>query len=348
MREVSVAIGEQVRLRLSPERLSALGRRQTNNAEAYDLYMRGRYFWHQLSPQTTRRATEFFSRASAIDPQYALAWSGLADAYAAAPINGDAPPLLVGPQAQAAVENALRSGPKLAESHTSVGFVRFWIDCKWRAAESAFRQALEIDPNHSMAHRMLGITLSHLKRHEDAAAAIRRARELDPLLAGHHALSAQVAFAARDFAAAERFAQQSIALDPEFWVGYIQLAQALEQLGESKKALDTLNDAVRLSGGNSKALGLRGYILAKSGRAQAAQEVVQLLEAAARERYVPQYAWALIYLGMGEPDRALERLRRARETRDVHTSFLYIDAKWDPLREDPRFVALLEQCACQE
>ncbi len=346
-REVSVAIGEQVRLRLSPERLTALERRQTNNAEAYDLYLRGRYFWHQLSPQTTRRATEFFSRATSIDPNYALAWSGLADAYATAPINGDASPLVVGGLARTASEKAIRSGPKLAESHTSVGFVKFWIDWEWRAAEAAFRRGLEIDPNYSLAHRLLGIALSHLERHEEAAAAIRRARELDPLMAGHHALSAQIAFAARDYAGAAGFARQSIALDPEFWVGHIQLAQALEQLGEYQKTLDALNDAARLSGGNSKALGIRGYLLAKSGRVHEAHEVVQLLEAAARERYVPQYAWALIHLGLGEYDRALERLVRAVETRDVHISFLYIDPKWDPLRQDQRFKALLERCGCR-
>ncbi len=345
-REVSLAIGEQVRLRLSPERLSALGKRQTNNAEAYDLYLRGRYFWHQLSPQTTRRATEFYSRATAIDPQYALAWSGLADAYAAAPINGDAPPLVVGPLARSAAENAIRSGPKLAESHTSAGFVKFWIDWQWRAAEMAFRHSIEADPNYSLAYRMLGITLSHLGRHDEAAAATSRARELDPLLAGHHALSAQVAFGGRDFDLAARFARQSITLDPEFWVGYIQLAQALEQLGEGQKALDALNDAGRLSGGNSKTLALRGYVLAKSGRREDALEVMQLLDAAACERYIPPYAWALIHLGMGEYDHALERLQRAKQTRDVHVSFLYIDPKWDPLRADPRFAALLEECGC--
>ena len=345
-REVSVAIGEQVRLRLSPERLRALERRQTQNAEAYDLYLRGRYYWNQLSPATTRRATEHFARATTIDARYALAWSGLADSYSASPINGDAPPLIVGPLARNAAAHAIESGPELAESQTSLGFVKFWLDWKWPAAVKAFRRAIELDPNYALAHRMLGIALSHMLRHDEARDAVRRARELDPMLAAHHALSSQVAFIARDFAAAAQFAKQAITLDSALWVGHMQLGQACEQLGETQRALDALNDAARLSGGNSKAVALRGYIFAKTGRPEAAHEALEMLEAAAQQKYVPQYARALIHLGLGNEDQAIERLDLAVETRDVHISFLHVDVKWDPLRGDPRFVSILERCGC--
>jgi DNA-binding winged helix-turn-helix (wHTH) protein/Tfp pilus assembly protein PilF len=343
-REISVAIGEQVRLRLSPERLSALGRRQTRNPEAYDLYLRGRYFWNQLSPVTTRRATEFFARATTLDPQYALAWSGLADAYTASPINGDAPPLAVWPLAREAAAHAINARPDLAESQTSSGFVKFWFDWDWPAGEAAFRRAIDLDPHYPLAHRLMGIVLAHMRRHEEAAAAVRRARELDPLLAGHHALSSQIAFMARDYATALQFAKQSITIDPEFWIGYMQLGQAYEQLGEPHLALDALNDAARLSGGNSKALSLRGYIFARTARTQSAHEVLDMLDAVAREHYVPRYASALIYLGLGQLDQAIDCLARAFEMRDVHLAFLPTDVKWDPLRQDPRFIALLKQC----
>jgi DNA-binding winged helix-turn-helix (wHTH) protein/tetratricopeptide (TPR) repeat protein len=343
-REISVAIGEQVRLRLSPERLSALGRRQTRNPEAYDLYLRGRYFWNQLSRVTTRRATEFFARATTLDPQYALAWSGLADAYTASPINGDAPPLAVWPLAREAAAHAINARPDLAESQTSSGFVKFWFDWDWPAGEAAFRRAIDLDPHYPLAHRLMGIVLAHMRRHEEAAAAVRRARELDPLLAGHHALSSQIAFMARDYATALQFAKQSITIDPEFWIGYMQLGQAYEQLGEPHLALDALNDAARLSGGNSKALSLRGYIFARTARTQSAHEVLDMLDAVAREHYVPRYASALIYLGLGQLDQAIDCLARAFEMRDVHLAFLPTDVKWDPLRQDPRFIALLKQC----
>lgn len=343
-REISAEIGERVRLHLSPERLSAIARRQTRNLEAYDLYLRGRYFWNQLSPATTRRASEFFARATKLDPQYALAWSGLADTYTASPINGDAPALKVGPLARDAVAHAVNADPRLAEGQTSLGFVKFWLDWEWPAAEAAFRRAIDLDPHYPLAHRLLGIVLAHMRRYEEAGHAICRARELDPLLAGHHALSSQIAFMGRNYTAALQFAKQAITIDSEFWIGHMQLGQAYEQLGEPQFALDALNDAARLSGGNSKPLSLRGYVFARNARAEEAHAVLEILESVARERYVPPYAPALVHLGLGHDDEALDWLDRAFETRDVHLAFLPNDVKWDPLRANPRFVSLIERC----
>ncbi len=342
--EMSRIIGDQIRLRLSPERLSALAHRQSRNAEAYDLYLRGRYFWNQLSRETTKQARSYFSQATNLDPQYALAWSGLADTYSGSPINGDAPPLTVGPLARAAAAHAIATGPNLAEVQTSDGFMRFWIDWDWPAAVAAFRKAIALNPNYSLAHRLLGIVLSHLQVFDEALCAIGRARQLDPLLAGHHALSAQIAFAARDFAAAEQFARQSITIDPEFWIGHMQLGQALEQLGKNDPALDSLNLAARLSSGNSKPIGLRGYILARTGRTREAQEVLHALDNLSVERYVPPFAQALIYAGLDEPENALDCLERALSLRDVHLAFLPVDPKWDAFRKEQRFLALLKAC----
>ncbi len=343
-REISAAISEQVRLQVSPERLSAIARRQTRNPEAYDFYLRGRYFWNQLSPATTRRAMEFFGRATALDPQYALAWSGLADAYTSSPINGDTAPLTVWPLAREAAAHARNSAPDLAESQTSSGFVHFWLDWNWLAAEGSFRRAIELDPHYPLAHRLLGIVLAHMGRHQEAADAMRRARELDPMLAGHYALSSQIAFMSRDFPAAVQFAKQSITLDPQFWIGHMQLGQAFEQMGRSEDALAPLNEAARLSGGNSKPISLRGYALAKMGRAEQAVEVLGMLQSLARERYVPPYALALIHAGLGQFDLAFSQLERAFELRDVHLAFLPVDVKWDAVRQDIRFKSLLNRC----
>ena len=343
-RELSAAIAEQIRLRLSPLRLSALARRQTRNAEAYDLYLRGRHYWHQLTPPTTKRAVECFSRATRLDPEYALAWSGLADAYAASPINGDAPPLEMCPLAREAAARAVAAEPNLAEAQTSLGFVKFWFDWDWLVAEAAYRKAIELDPSYPMAHRMLGIALAHMGRYAEARPEMARLRELDPLLAVNQALSAQVAFAGRDYAAAVQFARQAIVVDPEFWIGLFQLGQAFEQLGESELALEALNKAGRFSGGNSKAVSLRGYLFAKLGRVNEARQVLSTLEAIARERYVPPYAMALVHAGLGESELALEWLERAFAMRDVHLAFLPVDPKWDAFRAGIRFAALLKRC----
>jgi DNA-binding winged helix-turn-helix (wHTH) protein/Flp pilus assembly protein TadD len=343
-RELSGAISQQVRLRLSPDRLNGLARRQTQNAEAHDLYLRGRHFWNQLTPATTKRASEYYARATALDPEYALAWSGLADAFSASPINGDAPPLVAAPRAREAAAHAVNSEPTLAEAQTSLGLVKFWFDWDWASAETAFRKASAIDPSYPIVHRMLGILLAHMGRHDEAKSAIRRARELDPLVAVEHALSAQVAFVAQDYAAAVQFARQSIVVDPEFWIGLFQLGQAYVELGESELALDALNNAGRFSGGNSKVISLRGYLFAKLGRTDDALQVLNTLEAIARDRYVPPYAMAQVHLGLRHCDHALEWLERACDVRDVHLVLLPADPKWDPVRGDARFVALLKRC----
>lgn len=342
--ELGTAIANHVRLQLHPDRLRNLQHQQTPNAEAYDLYLRGRYFWNQLSPPTTRRAIDFYTRATDSDPNYALAWSGLADAYATSPINGDAPPSQVWPKARDAASRAIQAAEDLAETQTSLGFVKFWLDWEWAAAEAAFRNAIALNPSYALGHRMLGIILMHLCRHEESLQSAQRARELDPLNAAHQALSSQITFAARDYETAVQLAKRAIAIDPQFWIGYMQLGQAYEQLGQPALALDALTDATRLSGGNSKAISVRAYILARQGNTQAAQELLDVLEKASRERFVPPYAFALIYAGLDQQDRAVQFLDRAFEVHDVHLAFLTFDPKWAPFRLDPRFKSLADRC----
>jgi TolB-like protein/Tfp pilus assembly protein PilF len=342
-RELSQAIAEQVRLRLSPVRLLALGRRQTQNAEAYNLYLHGRHFWQQLSPPTTRKAIEYFTHATELDPNYALAWSGLADCYTSGPVNGDAPPQIVWPRAREAARRAMSAEPDLAEVQTSLGSLKFWLDWEWPVAEAAYRKAIQLDPNYPLAHRMLGVVLSHMCAHEEAQAAIRRARELDPLYVMHQSLSSQIAFAARNYPAAVQFARQAIVVDPEFWIAQLHLAQVYIELGEDELALAALNHTVKF-GVNSKVIALRGYIFARSGRIEESQDVINTLISISRERYVPPYALAIAYAGLRQYDLTFQWLERCFDARDVHLIFLTIDPKWDLLRGDKRFSDLLRRC----
>src|SRR5206468_3647908 len=152
------------------------------------------------------------------------------------------------------------------------------LDWDWKEAEVAFQKAITLDASYPLAHRMLGIMWAHMGRYGDARPAMRRARELDPLLAVHQALSAQSAFMGRDFSAAKQFGRQAVVIDPEFWVGHLQFAQACEQLGEHTPALESLIIAERLSNGNSKTIALRGYILGKLGRTDEASNVLTTLQ----------------------------------------------------------------------
>ncbi len=342
--ELSTAIAKQIRLRLSPERLNALSRRQTRNADAYDLYLRGRRFWNQLTPPTTRRAVEYYTSATELDPEYSLAWAGLAEAYASGPVNGDARPLDVWPLAREAARQAIRAEANLAEAQHALGQVSWWLEWDWPTAETAFRRAVALDASNAWAHSMLGHLLSQRGRHDEASAFMRRGRELEPLSSLHCAMSSQVAFQAGDYSTAVEQARQATVIDPEFWVGYMMRGQAFEQLGETDLAFEALAIAARLSGGNSKPISLRGYLLARLGKLKDAREVLEMLEDVSRNRYVPPYAMALVHAGLGEQDTVFEWLDRAYAARDVHLVFLTVDSKWDPYRTDPRFDGFLARC----
>ena len=343
-RELSTAIAEQVLRKLSPDHLGALARRQTRNPEAYDLYLRGLNYANQRTPATTRQAVAYYERATKLDPDYALAWSGLADVYSSSPLNGDAPPSVMAPRSQEAAQHAVRADPDLAESQAALGAFKFLLEWDWRGAETALRRAIAVDPGYVPAHLTLGHLLSQAGRSREAAEVMRRAVVLDPLFAMSQALSSQVAFQAHNYTAALELAHQTTVIAPEFWIGHMMVGQASVQMADPDLASQALADAERLSGGNSKPVSLRGYFLARSGRIGEARDVLKTLEAAARERYVPPYAVALVEAGLGDHEAVFEWLDRAYVARDIHLIFLPVDPKWDPYRADPRFSALLARC----
>jgi len=342
--EISSAIAEQVRTRLSPERQRALARRHTQNAEAYDVFLRGRNFLNQRTPESMQLAIEFFQRATVVDPTYSLAWANLAMAYGTSPINSDVDPRRVFPHAREAALRAVAANPDVAEAQHALGHVKWAFEWDWPPAEAAFRRAIQLDPSYSLVHLILAHLLSQTGRHAEAEPFMRRARELDPLNPLSYALSSQVAFQARDYAGALQHANRAIALDQEFWIGHQMRGQALEELGDHDLALKALATAARLSSQNSKAISLTGYILGRSGRTAEARDLLGALEMASHQRYVPPYALALVHAGLGDADAAFEWLDRAYAARDVHLMFLTVDVKWDRYRTDPRFEDLLARC----
>jgi TolB-like protein/DNA-binding winged helix-turn-helix (wHTH) protein/Tfp pilus assembly protein PilF len=342
--ELSTSIAEQIRLRLSRDNLREVRQRQTENADAYDAYLKGRYFHSRRTAATNALATREYERAIALDPNYALAWAGLAGAYTASTLNGDARPREVWPHAKNAADGAVRGNASLGETQLAVGHLRWVLDWDWKAAETACRLAIRLDPRNAAAHRSLGHVLSQSGQHTEAESEMRRARELEPLEPVTYALSAQVAFQARQYPAAVEHARRAILIDSQFWIGYMQLGQAYEQMGQPDLALAALTDAARFSGNNSKVTSLRGYLLAKTGRFTEAREVLRQLESDSRAGYVPPVAIALVHAGLGEQEAVMESLAKAYDARDVHLIYLPVDPKWDPYRADPRFQALLTRC----
>lgn len=344
-REISIAIAEQIGRRLSPQRLSALTRRDSQSSDAYVLYLMGKGVSSRATPAANKLGVQYYQRALKLDPNYALAWSGMAWTYNGSAMNADADPMVVGPLAQAAARRALESDQDLAEAQGASGAIGFVLDWEWPRAERALRRAIELDSHYANAYRQLGHLLSQMHRPAEAAAAMKQALDLEPLDPMNRALASQVAFQAGDYASAVDYAQQALHIDREFWVASLQLGQAYDGAGQNDLALQAVMKAEQLSGGsNSKVLSLKGYVLAKAGKANEAREVLKKLAVLSDDGYVPPYATALVYAGLGDRASVFQWLDLAVAKRDVHLIFLPVDSKWDPYRADPRFQKILERC----
>jgi TolB-like protein/Flp pilus assembly protein TadD len=342
--ELGRDIAREIHVRLSPQRAAALAHRQTHDPAAYDLYLRGRHHYTQMTPATLTRAHDCFARAAALDPTYALAWAGIADSYSSGVFSSDTRPGDVSGPAREAARKALAHGATVAEAHTAVGRVQFLFDWDWPGAEANLRRAVTLDPSSAQSHWMLGHALSQQGRHHEARAAAKRARELEPLDALSHSMSSQIAFSERDLEAAAGHARDALHAEPDYWVAYWQLGQAYEQMGRTDAALEALAEASRLSSGNSKPLSLTAYTLARSGRRSEARTVLASLEELSGQRYVPPVAVALAYAGLNDDARLFAWLDKACAVRDVHLIYVVTDPKWDPFRGHERFRALLGRC----
>jgi TolB-like protein/DNA-binding winged helix-turn-helix (wHTH) protein/tetratricopeptide (TPR) repeat protein len=316
-RELSVAITEQVRQRLSPEVAAAIDRRQTQNPEAYRLYLKGREQWTRFQPTLVEDALSWYEQAVALDPEYGLAWAGIAHAATTATITSNASPVVAIPLAHHALKEAQRYGADLAETWVAQAAFLLFIEWKPEPAEHAARRALELDPNSAMAQMTFAMSLAAQGRPAEARAAMRRARELDPLFPLIFANSAHIEHGAGNTAASIELAIQAIAMDPEFWVGYFSLGVTLLETGDLTGALRAFEAADRYSGGNFYMTANRVHALVCLGRDEEASALRDQLVERSVERYVSPYAIAEMEAALGNTDSALEWLNRGTEERNV-------------------------------
>lgn len=344
-RELSVAIAEQVRQRLSPDVAAAIDRRQTQNPEAYKLYLKGRYEWGRFLPNSVPQAIAYYREAVEIDPSYGLAWAGISHALVTSIVTAAARPRDVIEPARDALERAVATAPDLAETLLAQGSFEFFLGWNCAAAEVAARRAVKLDPNNAMAHMFLGVVLSRMNHTVEATAMMRRARELDPLFPLLFANSAIAALQAGDTQAAQEFATQAIAINPEFWVGYMYRGRALLVQGDINAALDALTEAERYSQGHSAVnRSMRAYAMAKLGRVDDARAIMEALQESAAERYIAPSAIARVYAGLGDTDKAFEWLERALNERDPGAIAIDRDESFESLRSDPRFDMYAKPC----
>jgi TolB-like protein/DNA-binding winged helix-turn-helix (wHTH) protein/Flp pilus assembly protein TadD len=344
-RELSVAIAEQIRQKLSPEVAAAIDRRQTQNPEAYELYLKGRYAWTQFQPDSIAKTLRFYELAVEKDPRYGLAWAGIAHAKITTIVTVEADRDAILPAARDALQRALELGPNLAETQLALGSFHLFIDRNLVPAEAAAREAVALDPNSAMNHMFLGIVLSSANKHVEARAMLRRARELDPLFPLMFANSANVALAAGEPEEAIEHATQAIAINPEFWPGYLHLGNAHRALGNDEAAIEAFANAEKLSGnGTVRAMSSRAGLLVKVGREDEAREILANLARRAERQFVPPYYIATIHAALGETDAAFEWLERAVSAGSISCLRLGDDNRLDRLRSDLRFESLARRC----
>jgi tetratricopeptide (TPR) repeat protein len=307
--------------------------------------MKGRYHIAKGTPSDLRTSIPYFQQAIDIDPRYALAYTGLSQAYGVLAIFGEMPPAEAIPLAKAAGQKAIEIDDTLGEAHDSLCMAIFWHDWEWDAAEKECLKALEINPKSADSHGYYAIVLSNTGRHAEALAEAKRARELNPLDLSISALEGQYLLHARRADEALIRLQKTSELEPNFPLAHLFAASAYIEKGMFAEAITESHKEYELSGRNDIPFGT--YALAKSGkRAEARAALEELLKLSAT-KYVPPYNIALIYNALDEREHALEWLEKAYEQRDPKMTFLKVEPKWNNLRNEPRFIDLIKRMNLQ-
>jgi serine/threonine protein kinase/tetratricopeptide (TPR) repeat protein len=342
--EIASEICERLRFKLAGAERRRVARQPTRDPEAYQAFLKGRFFWNKWTMENLRTSIEFYERAIEIDPGYALAWAGIADSYAVLGGIKAVPPAESFPKAKAAAQRALALDPALADAHASLGYVQRLFDWDWGSAERSFREAVRLNPSYATGHRWYGQFLSGLGRHNEALAEVMQAVDLDPLSIIIHTSVGDVLFYARRYGPAIEYYRKGLEMNPEFLAVHSDLARALEFSGEIDAAIGEYEKAIRLAGRSDAdpSIGLANA-LAVAGRRSEALAVLDTLQTGRAERYVSPWGLASIYARLNEEGQALDWLERAYAERDSTLVWLKVHPRFDSLRNHPRFAALLKK-----
>ena len=341
--EVGAAVASQIKLALATATETSTSRtaRRSVNPEAYDAYLRGRFYWTNRGD--VRRSIEAYQEAIQKDPQYALAYAGLASSYA---LLGQVPyddmsPTEAKPKARAAAEHALQLDPLLAEPHAVLANVSFSYDWNFEVAEQEFQRALALGPNNPTPHLWYGHFCIARNRLPQALEENSRTLDLDPVSPLFNTVRAEIYYHQRNYDAAIAQARRTIEQYPRYPLAYIWLGSALREKKMYKDALEQFSQGRKFSGDHPVMIALYGHTLGLSGDAAGARRALADLHGLAQSRYVSSLYFAAVYLGFGDNHTALDWLDRAYKERNDRLVYLGTDPIADPLRSDPRFTQLL-------
>ena len=339
---VQDAISERVAAALKIRLTEKRKKHSTENIEAHQLYMRGRFHIAKLTPPDLLASIPYFEQALELDPGYALAYTGLSQAYGVLGITGEMATSEAFPKARAAEEKAMQIDDGLGEAHISLCMGKFWYDWDWRGAESSCLRALEIDPNNADFHAYFAQVLSSTGRHDEALAHAKRARELNPVNLGQSAIEGQQLLYAGRVDEALAQLRKTSELEPRFWMPYLIATSAYIEKGMYDQAIAEWRKEVELAGGRSSfPFGI--YALAKSGRTEEAQVELDKLLASSQTKNVSPYNIALIYNGLGDLKNSVDWLERGYLERDPKMTFLKVEPKWNGMRQETRFKDLMRR-----
>ena len=310
--------------------------------DAYDSYLRGRYFWNKRSPDALKKSLAFYGQAIESDPQFAAAYSGLADAYL---ILGSEvlPASEARERAQAAVDKALELDPRLAEGHATLGLLEFYYNWNWPKAEQEFRQAIQLNPNYATAHQWYSGYLTAMGRFQEAAEEADLASQLDPLSLAISTELATKYYYAQQYDRAIEINTKSLEMDPNFLPAHLALASEYEAEGKQEEAQREVNAALQLSHEGTAALVGLGRFYAHWGMTAEAQKVIQKLRERSAREFVSPFEISEIYASLSEKDHAMYWLEKSYAQRESRLPFLKVDARFDPVRGDARFQNLLRR-----
>jgi serine/threonine-protein kinase len=341
--EITSAVVQHLEGSLLGAAPTALARPQTENLEAYHLYLRGRHFWAKRTATALTDGIRSFEQAIELDPAYALAWAGIADSYILLGFYSILAPGEAFPKAKEAATKALAIDDTLAEGHLSLAFARILFDWDWQGAGRAFQRTFELNPGFATAHHWFAEYLAFQGRHQEAIEQARTALALDPLSLIINVLMGWVLYYARRYEEAIVKLNETLELDPDFAPAEFWLGQAYEQQGRFEDAIAAFERAVESSGRSPMMLAALGRVFADQGRADRARELLAELEQTAEQTFVPCYYIAAIHSGSEERELTLEWLEKACEQRESWMVFLNIDPIWDRFRSEPRFQALVRK-----
>ena len=342
-REIAQEITEKLRVKVAGEELKGITKRYTESNEAYQLYLKGRFYWNKRRGEALKKSIEYFNQAIEKDPHFALAYAGLADCYVV-PAN-PLPPREKMPKAKVAAMRALELDDTLAEAHATLARTMTNYDWDWTGAEKELKRAIALNADYAIAHQWYGGYLEAMGRRNEAIAEAKRAQELDPL---SPILSFELGMASyynRDYDQAIAYLQKTLELDPDFPPAHGQLPAAFEQKGMYDKAIAGFQKGITLRGGSEWYFSFSGlgHVYAVSGKTSEAQVMLNELKQLSEREYVPADGIALIYAGLGEKDQAFAWLEKAYGERSFNLAWLKVEPRWDGLRSDPRFADLVRR-----